>query len=409
MNKLLKSIVLMLIAIVVSIQVYAQTNSTNWSQFRGELRAGTAGDDLSKINWQKQPPQLLWKKEIGEGFSELTVFEDKIFTISSEKTDSVSGLEFLLAIDEKTGKTLWEKELDSIFIDVDGWGDGARSTPLVDENNVYSLSGRGKLSARKKADGSLLWEVDFVKEFGAVIPRWGYATSPLLIENSVIIEVGGKENTAFAAFNKETGKVVWQKAKGSAIYNSPLLAEIENKKQILFANGRTLYSFNSRGDTLWTGKMPFGNITAMPLLVGENKIFLSGVRNPGFCVMEVKDNKANTILTGSSMKNDFNTSCHKDGYIYGFHIAALRCISAETGEVKWTKRGFGKGSLIMVGNKLIVLSDKGKLALVDANPDAYTEKGFVQAIEGKCWTAPSYANGKVFVRNLTQMACFKIK
>nr|MBC8321585.1 hypothetical protein [Bacteroidota bacterium] len=115
------------------------------------------------------------------------------------------------------------------------------------------------------------------------------------------------------------------------------------------------------------------------------------------------------VIQGGSMKNDYNSSCYYNGYIYGFNVAALRCISAETGEVKWTKRGFGKGSLIIVGDKLLVLSDQGKLILVDAIPHSYVEKGSIQAISGKSWTAPSFVNGKVFVRNLTGMACYKLR
>ncbi|NJO91354.1 MAG: hypothetical protein HC831_22125 [Chloroflexia bacterium] len=106
------------------------------------------------------------------------------------------------------------------------------------------------------------------------------------------------------------------------------------------------------------------------------------------------------------MKNDFSSSVYHDGYFYGFDIAALVCVSAKTGEKKWTKRGFGKGSLILVDDKLIVLSDKGTLIQVKATPDAYTEQGQMQAIEGKSWTAPSYSNGKIYLRNLTEMACF---
>ncbi len=97
-----------------------------------------------------------------------------------------------------------------------------------------------------------------------------------------------------------------------------------------------------------------------------------------------------------------------EGLIYGFNVAALRCISAETGEVKWSKRGFGKGSLIFVDNNLVVLSDKGKMIFVEAYADAYTEKASVQAVNGKSWTAPTYDQGRIYIRNLTEMACYQL-
>lgn len=382
-------------------------NPEGWTQFRGPDRSGVSTGKL-QTNLSGTQPELQWKKEIGSGFSELIIFDGKVYTMVSELTDSVSGSEYIAAFDESTGNELWKSMVDSIFIDVDGWGNGSRSTPAIDENSIYSFSSFGKLTANSKTDGSRIWQVDFRKEFGGVPPRWGCSSSPLLIDDLVVMEAGGADSNAFAAFNKNDGEIVWASGNGTASYNSPLLATIGGQTQIIFVNGSTLYSYSSNGDTLWTYQMPFGGITAMPVLIESNKLFVSGVRNPGFIIVQVENNKATEVITGSSMKNDFNSSCAHYGHLYGFHVAALRCISAETGEVKWTKRGFGKGSLIIVDNKLIVLSDKGKLIVIEAKPDSYTEVGNIQAITGKSWTAPSFQNGKVYVRNLTGMACYKL-
>jgi outer membrane protein assembly factor BamB len=148
---------------------------------------------------------------------------------------------------------------------------------------------------------------------------------------------------------------------------------------------------------------------ASPVVFDGNKIFISTVRSHGFCVVEVADGKVTEILKAGTMKNDFSSSVVYDGHIYGFNVAALQCVSASTGEKKWTKRGLGKGSLIRVGNQLMVLSDKGKLVVVQATPDTYTEKASFQALEGKSWTAPSFSDGRLYVRNLTEMACYQLK
>ena len=380
-----------------------------WAQFRGSDGDGTSTENISESDWIQSPPELIWKKEIGSGFSELVLSGGIIYTMISEKTDSITGFEYIAAFDEANGDLLWRSKVDSIFIDVDGWGDGPRSTPIVDAENIFSLSANGKFSAHSIKKGDLLWQIDFVAEFGSTRPRWGFSSSPLLLDDKLIIEVGGTEERAFMAFNKENGKTLWESSKGNASYSSGVVVNIDQQEQLVFANGRKLYSFNSEGDTLWTYNMPFGNITALPVFIAPNKLFVSGVRTPGFFIVEVENNKATEFISASSMKNDYNSSVYHEGFIYGFHVAAVRCISAETGEVKWTKRGYGKGSLILVGNKLLVLSDKGKLILVDTNPEVYTEKGFVQPISGKSWTAPSFLGGKVYVRNLTEMACYKVK
>ncbi|PKP35578.1 MAG: hypothetical protein CVU00_01630 [Bacteroidetes bacterium HGW-Bacteroidetes-17] len=379
-----------------------------WTQYRGENRAGASTEKLTEKDWISSKPEMLWKKKIGSGFSELVISEGIIYTMFSEKIDSTSGFEYLAAYKESTGSEIWRTQVDSIYIEIDGWGDGPRSTPIIDEEFIYCFSGLGKFSARSKRDGKLIWEHDFVKEFGSTRPRWGYACSPILVENNVMMEVGGVGGKTFMTFDKSNGNVIWDDGAGPAGYTSPLLMSIEGQSQFVFVNGRTLSSYNLQGDTLWTYQLPFSIPIAMPVLIGSNKLFFSQISS-GFVILQIENNKVTEVLRGSEMKNDFMTCVYHDGYIYGYHIAALRCISAETGEVKWSKRGFGKGSLILVDGKLIILSDKGKLAIAKASPDAYQELGSVQAISGSItWTAPSFTDGKVYLRNQTEMACFKL-
>ena len=385
------------------------SNSESWSQFRGPHGDGVSTEDLSQINWAETQPTRLWKKEIGPAFSELIVSEGVVFTMASEQTDSISGFEFVVAYEEDTGDELWRSNVDSIFIEIDGWGHGSRSTPTVDEFNIYSLSANGKLTANSKKDGSRIWQIDLIREFGSAVPRWGFSSSPIIVDDQLIMEVGGTDLRAFISFDKTNGDTIWTSSQGGASYNSPLVATIDGEEQIIFANGQTLFSFTSSGDTLWTYTLPFRGIIAMPVFIGPNKIFLSGIRNPGFIIVQIEENKATEATNGNSMKNDFSSCLYHNGYIYGFHVASLRCISAETGKVQWTKRGFGKGSLILVDNKLLILSDQGKLAITEASSDSYDEVLSIQTITGKSWTAPSFQNGKIYVRNLTEAACYSLK
>lgn len=398
-----------LIALIIFMQstfLFAQSNSVQeWNQFRGPQRSGTIENYALPDQLPPGGLKLLWKKQIGESFSEIVVDESRFYTMFSEKIDSTSGTEYLGAFDEKTGEELWRLEVDSIFIDEGGFGDGPRSTPLIDGDFIYCLSSWGKLYACKKEDGKVLWKKDFVAEYQSTVPRWAFSTSPLIIGQSIILEAGGKDNKAFVAYNKRTGKTLWMKGNGLAAYNSPAFVEINDEKTILFANGKTLYAFDENGDTLWTHVMSVAGPTAMPVVFEKNKIFVSTLGR-GYTIVEVKGKEVKEILKGTNLKNDFSSSLYYDGHIYGFHVAALQCISASTGEKKWTKRGHGKGSLILVGDKLLVLSDKGKLVQVKASPDAYTEMGGFQALEGKSWTAPSFANGKIYLRNLQEMACY---
>ncbi|RXQ95583.1 hypothetical protein EO244_06885 [Ancylomarina salipaludis] len=398
-----------LLAFVLMLQspiTFAQT-SEDWTQFRGAARSGISTESIADSQMSDPAPELIWKKKIGCAFSEITTSGDKLYTMLSEKTDSLSGWEYMAAFDAQTGKEIWRNKVDSIFIDKDGFGDGPRSTPLIGENTIFSFSSYGKLTAHAKTDGKQLWQVDFMKEFGSKLPRWGFSSSPVQVDGILIMEAGGTESRAFVAFDQNTGKLLWAKGKGNASYCSPLVAEIDGQTQIIFANQKTLSSYNSKGETLWTYAMKMNAPTAMPTLVDANKIFISTVRSSGFEIVEVKNNMLSEVLQAPTMKNDYSSTIYYKGHFYGFNVAALQCISAETGEKKWTKRGFGKGSLILVGDKLLVLSDKGQLIQIKADPTAYSEQRRFQAIEGKSWTAPSFVKGKLYLRNQTEMACYK--
>lgn len=403
----MKRSILKLSTCIVVILAFVQVSmAQNWNQFRGANRNG-AKDNVELKQFTKKAPKLLWKKKIGDGFSEITVEGNHLYTMISEAQDSTSGEEFIAAYDATNGNELWRTKVDSIFFDT--FGDGPRSTPAIGKDKIFSLSSYGKLTASSKKDGKTLWQVDFMKEFGSAVPRWGFSSSPVIVGNSIIIEVGGTESRAFMGFNKENGDILWKQGEGKATYNSPAVGEINGEKCIVFANGRKIYALTPEGETLWTFDSKVSNPTSMPIIFDGNKIFISAVRSTAFCVVEVKDNKPVELTTGSSMKNDYSSSIHHNGYIYGFHVAALQCIDVKTGEKKWTKRGFGKGSLIRLGDHLLVLSDKGKLIQVKTNPEAYTEEGSIQAIVGKSWTAPSYTDGKIYLRNLDEMACYSLE
>ena len=397
--------VFMLLQIPVAFSQYSETLS--WNQFRGPDRNGVSTENALPDTWPDSGPELLWKKEMGSGFSEITVEGDVLYTMLSEQKDSLSGLEFVAAFDATTGNEIWRTSIDSLFFDT--FGNGPRSTPAIGEDKLYCFSSYGKLTACSKKDGTIHWQIDFMKEYGSTLPRWGFSSSPVLIDNTLVMEAGGTDEKAFIGFDKNTGAILWTKGKGQASYSSPAVAIIDGTKQIIFANQTSLFSYNSNGDSLWAFTMKMNGPMSMPVFFDSNKIFVSTVRSKGFIVVEVENNAVKEVLTAGTMKNDFSSSLYYDGCFYGFDVAALQCISAETGEKKWTKRGLGKGSLIRVDDKLLVLSDKGKLVQVKATSEAYTEQASFQALDGKSWTAPSFLDGKLYLRNLDEMACYKLK
>lgn len=409
MKKILLYSFLIMILLIQNLSIYSQDEySKSWSQFRGNNRNGISEEINLLDKWPESGPELVWKKDLGTGFSELIVSDGFVYTMYGD-TAKKGGFEYITAFDLNSGDEIWKTQVDSLYIEIDGWGHGPRSTPAADENNIYCLSGNGKLTALSKKDGTVKWKVDFIKDLGGQLPRWGYSTSPLLAENMLIVETGGKDSKTYAAFNKETGKTIWEKGIGNSSYSSPLYAKINNKVHFVFVNDTMLYSFDEKGNENWSYRMPLRGPESMPVFIEPNKIFVSMVSTAGSFIIEIEDNTVKEFKQNNKIKCLWSTSCHKDGYIYSISNAKLLCNSIETGETKWAVRGFGKGSLIIVDNKLLVLSDRGVLKQIEANPNEYIETGSVQALEGKSWTAPSFSDGRVFVRNLTQMSSYIIK
>lgn len=383
-----------------------ESKTSDWSQFRGNLRNGQNIETSAIEAWPESGPPLLWTKAVGNGFAEVTSAAGNAYIFSSDSLGG--GYEYLAAIEIETGNERWKTKVDSLYFEVDGWGHGPRSTPVIDDEAIYCLSGFGKLTALSIKDGSKLWMVDIPKEFGSTQPRWGYSSSPVLVENLLILETGGAENRAYTALDRKTGKTIWSKGICDAGYNSPAIANINGQNQIIFAADTMLFAFDLAGNQLWDFKMPFRQPTAMPVFIGPDKFFLSTVSDVGSLMIQVANNTASQVWTNTAMQNEWSTSCYHKGFIYGISKTKLVCVSAETGEMKWGQRGFGKGSLIILGDKLIVLSDQGLVTVVDASPEKYTKIGSFQALQGKSWTAPSFAEGKLFVRNLSTMSCFKL-
>jgi outer membrane protein assembly factor BamB len=381
------------------------SDENSWKQFRGNNRNGSSAEANINGNWSENAPKLIWKQNLGSGFSEILISKNMVFTMISEKIDSLSGSEFMIAYDASSGKEVWKTLVDSMLIEPEGSGEGPRSTPAIDDKAIYCLSSFGNLNAISCKDGKILWTLNFLKEFDNK-PGWQYTTSPLLLGDEIIIEVGGTESRGFASIDKNTGKTNWVNGEGVPSYSSPTVAEINGEIQLIFANGSMLKSFDKTGKEIWTYSMPLQGAIATPLFIAPNKLFISN--GAGCFMISVENNQVKEVFNNKSMRNTFSTSCYYNGHIYGINGSALKCISALDGESKWTQGGFGLGSLTLAGNKILGLSDKGILKIVDAVPEAYIENRSFQALDGKSWTAPSFANGKVYLRNLTEMASYKL-
>jgi outer membrane protein assembly factor BamB len=383
--------------------------NADWPQYRGINRDGISKETAIIKTWPATGPKVIWKSAVGDGYSGMAIVGPRIYTMDAKDKD-----EFVVCMDATTGKEIWRYRNDSNF--VNDQGNGPRGTPTVQGDVVYSFGAQGTLSALNAKDGSKIWAVDVKKDLGGKVPIWGFSSSPLIEGELLILPVGGSENNAIVAFNKKNGAVAWRSQGDEPGYSSAIAVTIKGIRQILVFSGTKLLSVApADGKLLWSypWKTDYFVNAAVPILMPDDKIFISTAYDVGAAVLKVNlaggKSSVQEVWLSKSMRNHFNTSVLHNGHIYGFDNAVLKCIDANTGEDKWKKSGFGRGSLILADGHLIVLSERGQLLMVEATPTEYMEKASAEVLQGKCWTMPTLVNGKLFVRNQKEIKCLDLK
>ena len=409
-------------AFVASADIFA----ADWIQYRGELGDGVSVESLKNENWKSSPPKVLWKVPTPLGFSSMSVADGRVFTIVAEEVAGSGKTELCVALNAETGEELWKTPLGASDYGHDGGnagardnkgGDGPRSTPTVDGDLVYVYDSHMVLTCLNAASGKVVWKHDVVGEFSGREIKWLNATSPILVGDMIVVGGGGAGQT-FLAFNKTSGDLIWKSGDDTITHATPRLADVAGTPQIIFFAKSGLISVEpGNGQELWRAEFPFSVSTAASPVVNGNHVYCSAGYSVGSQVVKVSaDQTAEKVwFKKNRLMNHWSTPVALDGHLYGIYEfkkygqAPLQCVEIETGEIKWTTRGFGPGNCILVGDKLVVLSDAGEVVLVSAKPDAYEELGRVKAVSGKCWSTPAFSNGRIYVRSTTEAACLVVE
>ena len=386
----------------------AQDAIDDWPQWRGPNRDGISRETGLLKAWPLEGPQVLWRVPSGEGYAGIVIAKGRGYTMFGQGES-----EFLIGFDPASGKETWRYKMDGIFYN--DQGNGPRSTPLVDGDWVFGLSGNGKLHAVNAPTGKAVWSHDLRLEYGGKSPIWGISTMPLVEKDLLIVDVGGKDGHAVMAFNKSNGKVVWKSESGVPGYSAPIAITVNGVRQVLVFAGAALLSLAPNdGKLFWKydWETRFDVNAATPVFVPPDKIFISSGYGKGSALLQTQGSNGTAtmkeIWKSREMKNHFSSSILYENHLYGFDDFLLTCLEVGTGKTKWQQRGFNKGSLLFADGHLIVLGEYGNLALVEATPAGYKEKATVQILKGKSWTMPTLANGKLYLRNQSEMLCLEV-
>jgi outer membrane protein assembly factor BamB len=385
----------------------ASARAAAWPGFRGPDRNGVLRGVQIDSDWAKSPPGELWRRRIGPGWSSFAVDGDLFYTQEQRGDD-----EIVACYRVSTGEPVW-RHRDAVRFYESNAGPGPRGTPTLHDGRVYALGATGVLNALDARTGAVIWSRNAASETKVEFPLWGISSSPLVIDDVVIVATAG----TLAGYDLATGAPRWIGPQHAFSYSSPHLVTIDGVPQIVLLSSPGVVSISpSDGELLWEHTTEGGGIV-QPAVTPDGDILISGLAGTGGAGV-----RRLTVTHGSEgwtvrerwasngLKPYFNDYVVHEGHAFGFDGSILASIDLADGTRKWKGGRYGAGQLILLADQdvLLVLAEEGGLALVSATPDKFTEIARAPAIEGKTWNHPVLVGDTLLVRNGEEMAAFRL-
>jgi outer membrane protein assembly factor BamB len=386
--------------------VAATVTGPDWPGFRGPHRDGIIPGVRIVTDWAASPPVELWRRPIGPGWSSFAAHGGLIYTQEQRGDDEVVS-----CYNAATGKPVWIHRDVTRFYDA-GSGPGPRGTPALGNGRVYALGATGIVSALNATDGAVVWSRNAASDTGATMPEWGFAGSPLVAGDIVILAASGR----LIAYDLATGNPRWRTQTGRGGYSSPHLLTIGGVEQILLMSGHGATSVvPADGTLLWEYPLASGMRIVQPALASDGEILMtlgeSGMGGTGLRRIAVARRPGGWTVderwTSTGLKPKFNDFVVHNGHAFGFDGSILACIDLKDGQRKWKGGRYGGGQLVLLPDQDL-LSEEGELALVGATTDQFRELARFTAIEGKTWNHPVLVGDRLLVRNGQEMAAFRL-
>lgn len=399
----------------------ATTTPFDYPQFLGPDRTAVVVHRSFSRDWSSNPPRLVWRHEIGAGWSSFAAVNGFAVTMQQRGPG-----EHVTCYEIATGKARWSHAVQTRHETVLGFV-GPRATPTIHNGRVFALGATGILRCLNGVDGLDVWrrdlfaEHDITQEEGESGVWWGRSGSPLVVDDKVIVGIGGSlrgPKHGLGAYHVDTGEPIWETGGYQVSYASPSEMTIAGRRQIVCVMQDFVVGFGiDNGEVLWEHPWP-GSSTAKPnvsqaKLVGDNRLFLSKGYFHGAELIELQrpgeDWEIKSLWRNAKlMKTKFSNTAIKDGFVYGLDDIALSCVELETGKRKWKKGRYRYGQVLLAEDVVLVATEDGRLVMVDANPEKFDELGSVHMIEGQTWNNACLYGRYVLLRNSIEAACVEL-
>ena len=385
-----------------------------WLGHFGSNRNGMSSETNLNLDWFNSEPKRLWKIEIGTGVSGVSAYDDRLFSMGN-----MNDSDTVYCISAKDGSILWKYSY-VCPLDKRMFEGGPAVTPLIDikRNQLYTLSHEGSLNCIDIKTGNLKWETSYKSEvFKGRRPTWGFACSPLLYNEDLIVSPGGSQS-AIAGLNPIDGSLKWSHGNSSVGYSSPITFTLSGSDYIAQLNSDSLALYNVEQNKIissidWRTK--YGVNASIPLYSDGHILVTSGYGKGG-ALFKIDGHDLNLVYESKELTCQFQSPILVGGFVYAIvgdndTKAKLVCMNLIDGKIMWTESlGGNRGNVISVQDSLIVLTERGEAITCKASPESFQEMGRFQAVGGRCWSPPTICNSKLFIRNNAgRLVCYNLK
>jgi len=385
-------------------------NSPAWPEFRGPGRVSQQHGSRIATDWKATPPEERWRISIGPAWSSFAVAGDLLFS-----QEQRGPREAVSCYNATNGQLHWITEIESRFADPLG-GPGPRATPTLHEGALYAMGAEGFLLRLAPLTGEIVWQADLRVAADRDPPAWGFSSSPLVVDDVVIVHAGGAGDKGILAYDTTSGDLRWSAPAGDHTYSSPQLASINGKNLVLVLTNTGLNVLApSSGDVQLNYEWSHNGYRALqPQPIGDGTFFLPSGMGTGSRRIKIAGEgdalAVEELWTATDFRPDFNDCVFQAGYAYGFDGGRFVCFDLDTGERVWRGGNYGKGQVLLLADasQLLVTTEKGDIVIVEATSEAPVELARFNVFDGKTWNHPVLVGDQLYIRNAEEAACYQV-